>query len=780
MFPRYFVLNRLTVFFQVMMNQVFTANMLLTCRKSRGRICRETKRTQYLAQILFYAATLAFSLMTGKYSLAQVPQPAPAVTVLTVSPQIVTAPPASVLTIDKEILAARDAYDRRDSKTLDVIRQRIANSGHPLVPYVTYWWLSVNMWQSGASALTQAGEIAAFLDAQGTSPLTDGLRRDWLRLLGNADAWHLFGPAAAKFSGDDAEVTCHQWRYRLSRDDRDALSEIKAAFVSGKNTADSCYDAYESAQTLGAFSADDIWTRIRRTLENNQPADARKTAALLSTPSSRFESGLSTVAADPAKFLSSQKADLRAKSSVELFLFAVARLARNDAARAANLVEKYGARLAKDQLAYAWAQIGLYGGMQHDPIALTWFRKAGEIKLNDLQASWKARAALRARDWPAVREAIDAMSATEKRESSWRYWRARALAETGQADAARAILEALARELGFYPLLAAEEIGIATPPTWNGYKPNKLELEAALARPAVQRGLALYRIDLKTEGFREWQYAARGLNDQELLAAAEIARQSGIPDRAIGAAVRTIAVHDFSQRFPTPHRTDLQTSARSYGLDAAWVYGLIRQESRFMTDARSRAGAMGLMQLMPATAKWAAGRVGVKNLDVNRVVDVPLNLNLGSYYLRHVLDDLGHPVLATAAYNAGPGRAKRWRAEGPLEGAIYAESIPFSETRDYVKQVMTNAWYYGHQLGTSKVSLKEIMGKVPGRAGGGQSTAFGTLPGTASVDAASDIVTTPAATSSGDSVRAPESSAPTPETVTATPNPNANALSARR
>jgi soluble lytic murein transglycosylase len=144
---------------------------------------------------------------------------------------------------------------------------------------------------------------------------------------------------------------------------------------------------------------------------------------------------------------------------------------------------------------------------------------------------------------------------------------------------------------------------------------------------------------------------------------------------------------------------------------------------------------------MPATAKWAASRVGMKNLMMDRVTDVPINLSLGAYYLRHVLDDLGHPVLATAGYNAGPGRARRWRAETPLEGAIYAESIPFNETRDYVKKVMANAWFYARQMGPAKTSLKEMMGNVPGRGGigsapsavwGGAGGIVGSAAGTAS------------------------------------------------
>ena len=149
-----------------------------------------------------------------------------------------------------------------------------------------------------------------------------------------------------------------------------------------------------------------------------------------------------------------------------------------------------------------------------------------------------------------------------------------------------------------------------------------------------------------------------------------------------------------------------------------------------MADAKSRVGAAGLMQLMPATARWAAKRVGMSEFSPRNVADIPVNLALGSFYLKHVLDDLGHPVLATAAYNAGPGRARRWRADAALEGAIYAESIPVSETRAYVKKVMANAWFYAHQAGASNISLKRMVGTVPGRNDGqaGVSSLSGLTP----------------------------------------------------
>ena len=237
------------------------------------------------------------------------------------------------------------------------------------------------------------------------------------------------------------------------------------------------------------------------------------------------------------------------------------------------------------------------------------------------------------------------------------------------------------------------------------------------AIPGIARALALYRVGLDPEGLREWLWAMRSLGDRELLAAAEVARLAAIPDRAINTAGRTIAIHDLSQRYPTPHRDALTAAARQWNVDEALVYGIIRQESRFMPHARSRVGAMGLMQLMPATARWVARQIPVQPFNVAMLTQPELNVQMGSYYFHRVLNDLGHNILATAAYNAGPGRARRWRDERPLEGAIYAETIPFNETRDYVKQVVTNTWFYNHRLSGKVASVKQILGTVPGRAG---------------------------------------------------------------
>jgi len=227
---------------------------------------------------------------------------------------------------------------------------------------------------------------------------------------------------------------------------------------------------------------------------------------------------------------------------------------------------------------------------------------------------------------------------------------------------------------------------------------------------------------------REWNYSLRGMNDRQLLAAAQMACDRQVWDRCINTSDRTKVEIDLAQRFPMPFRDELVARAREIGLDPAYVYGLIRQESRFITDARSHAGASGLMQVMPATARWTARKIGLRYTP-SMISDPEVNLKLGTGYLKLVLERFeGSQPLATAAYNAGPGRSARWR-QGPwLEPAVWAENIPFNETRDYVKKVLWNASFYAALLGGEAPSLTPRLGSAIGPRTTAEPAGDGDLP----------------------------------------------------
>ena len=232
-------------------------------------------------------------------------------------------------------------------------------------------------------------------------------------------------------------------------------------------------------------------------------------------------------------------------------------------------------------------------------------------------------------------------------------------------------------------------------------------------------------LGLRSEGIREWNYSTNlhmpgGMNDRELLAAADLACQHAVWDRCINTSERTRSFIDMTQRFPMPYRQTVVARSQEIGLDPAYVYGLIRQESRFVTDARSGVGASGLMQLMPATARWTAKKIGLTSFKAHQLSEQDTNITLGTGYLKLVLDNFaGSMPMAAAAYNAGPGRPRSWRGSAgspALEAAIWAENIPFNETRDYVKKVLANTTLYAAMITGQTQSLKARLGQIGPRA----------------------------------------------------------------
>lgn len=296
------------------------------------------------------------------------------------------------------------------------------------------------------------------------------------------------------------------------------------------------------------------------------------------------------------------------------------------------------------------------------------------------------------------------MTPPQQMDPAWRYWKARALAVRGQGAEARALLEVLAHNVSFYGLLAAEESGIVADFQSEPVLPTPSELTDLDGLPSVQRMLKFYDLELRSEALREWIWTIRNFDDRQRLIAAQYALSKGLFDRAINTADTTVARHDFALRIMAPYRTTLSEAAQQTGLDEALVFGLVRQESRFRADAVSSAGAVGLMQLMPPTAKWVAKQIfGKADYRPSQISDVATNAMFGSYYFKYWLDRFENlSLLAIAGYNAGPGRAQAWRSARQIEGAIYAETIPFNETRDYVKKVLANAVLYARQFGTGR------------------------------------------------------------------------------
>lgn len=619
---------------------------------------------------------------------------------------------------DDDFLAAREAYRVGDSKKLAHYAKRL--DGHVLEPYVIYWRLRQKLEDASPE------EMRGFFAANKDTPLSERLRGDWLKQLGKKQQWELFDAELPALVSQDIEITCYSLQSRVRLDPL-ALREARPLWFVARDLPDSCNPLFNALVAGQKLSTEDLWTRIRLALEAGQVGLARHVAGFLpaaQAPNSRL---LTSISSNPAGYLDKQNFELKTRAGRETAMFAVYRLARTSPPQAAEHWGKLESRFDEDERAYVWGLIAYFGAIRHSAEALSWFSKAGN-NLSDLQLAWRARAALRAGSWPDVLAAIDAMTSKESADASWRYWKARALKAAGRDDEASALLKPLAGEYHFYGQLAVEELGGTVTSPAAAFKPSAEEVRAMGQLLGIRRALALYHLDLRLDAVREWIWAIRNFDDKQLLAAAEFAHRNNIYDRVINTADKTVELHDFNLRYLAPYRDVLKVRSEQMGLDEAWVYGLIRQESRFIADIKSRVGASGLMQLMPATAKWVASKLGLKDWRWSQVTDVDTNVNLGTYYLRHVYDTLdSQPVLASAAYNAGPGRARVWRPDTAIEGAAYAETIPFNETRDYVKRVMSNSTYYAHVFGQQVYSLKQRLGTIGPRSRS-QETALGDTP----------------------------------------------------
>ncbi|HYC45888.1 MAG TPA: transglycosylase SLT domain-containing protein [Burkholderiales bacterium] len=617
---------------------------------------------------------------------------------------VLIAPNAASAGAEDDFISAREAFRAGDARKLDLYARRLNN--YILEPYVAYYQLRLRLEEASPA------EVRRFISAYADTPLAARLLADWLRLLGRTGQWELFDAEYPRYTGEDLDITCYGLQSRIRAGQSEALTEARPLWFVSRELPESCTALMNVLAQEQKLTVDDVWLRVRVALEAGQVAMANRAAQYLGAGQGPDYRALTLITSNPGGYLDKQQFDLRTRAGRETAMYAVYRLARSAPQQAAAHWARLEPRFSAEERAYVWGQIAYWGAWRHDSEALTWFGKARD--LSDTQLAWKARAALRARDWREVLAAIDAMTEKEREQSAWRYWKARALTATGRSDEALALLKPLAREYNFYGQLALEDLGerIATPPV--AFKPGPGDLRAMGENPSIRRAFELYRLNLRVEGVREWIFAIRKFDDRQLLTASELARRNELYDRAINTADKTESLHDFSLRYMAPFRDVLKVRAAQMNLDEAWVYGLIRQESRFIVDARSRAGASGLMQLMPATAKWVAKKMGWRN--IADVTEIDTNVSLGTYYLKHVLDTLdGHPVLASAAYNAGPGRARAWRPDSPMEGAIYAETIPFNETRDYVKKVMSNASYYAHAFSQQLQSLKHRLGVVAPR-----------------------------------------------------------------
>lgn len=579
---------------------------------------------------------------------------------------------------------------------------------YPLHSYLLFLELDSRIFRAGPR------EVRRFLEAHGDTPHGERLRHAWLTRLARERRWadlvRDFDPGSAT----TVTLTC-QHRHALLRLGRtaEALKGVERIWLHGQSRPEACDPVLDAWREAGRLTPELAWGRIRLALDAGQPGLAKYVARYLPTAEQAWAErwlALYQRPGDVARVDWNARAHERAPQMLEQALL---RMARNDPERALETWTRHRGRLKLpgEQALNVDRAIALRLVLRLGGDSLAHLASLPDETFDAQLREWHVRAALAAGDWQQVMTAVDAMAAEQRQDHPWRYWRARALAEAGRTDEARTLFTELSEERNFYGFLAADRVGR---PYRIGHRPMHVPVERIRAleeQPAIQRAREWFALGRGIEARREWARAIAPLDAEGLKAASLLAHGWGWHDRAIFAAASAGEFDDVELRFPLAHTRLMLDHAARQGINPAWALAVARQESAFMDDARSHAGALGLMQVMPATGRNMAPHAKVSLSQASDLLQPEINVPIGTYYLRRNLDRFGgHPILSTAAYNAGAHRVDSWLPDnGTMDADVWAELIPFSETRAYVRRVLAYQVIYEMRLGLNPTTLSSLL-----------------------------------------------------------------------
>lgn len=597
---------------------------------------------------------------------------------------------------------------------------RSAMQNDALGYYPEYWILNNNL------GFQPASNIVSFAQRYPQSAMAEKLAADYVEEKVKQADFTMAQPVLQYVTNADQAESCAVAQVRAKTGDVLVFAEYKDVWLKTDAQPDACNGLGRMMLSSPLLTSTDRQQRVYAQLRASQSGQAIATAQTIGLNLSLAQ--LNQIQANPLNYLwSAPKSNA---TEYAYLIFALGRAADTDYSSASQLLPKLTEGVPSDVAKYLHRTVAYIGGTtvmknNFNREVLNSFDASYGVPFTPEESEIYARQAIRFGSWESVLRAVDSMSVTQKQEDRWQYWLARASenrADSSSKKYAKTIYQRLAAAGDeYHHLLAKDHLGIRYNEAKDTAEPSNNDMQRLNQDIHFRRAFALKNINASDSYTnREWNWAVRQAylkkDDGLLLAAAKRATDLGWYDRAIYAAERTTNRHNYNYRYPTPHRNLVVSHSNNVAIDPSWAYGLMRQESRFVTAARSHVGAGGLMQIMPATAKEVAKKMG-ETYNPAALNDPNTNVRYGTYYLSMIQGQLSsNPVLATAGYNAGPSRARRWQPEfQSIASDQYTESIPLNETRDYVKKVMTNAAHYGVLLGQGPQAIESRMPTIPTR-----------------------------------------------------------------
>lgn len=563
---------------------------------------------------------------------------------------------------------------------------------------------------------TSSQTLLRFLQRYGDSAEGEKLRRKWLYVLAKEKSWALY--LRAYQPQKSIVLQCHYATARLTTGQarQAALHDVKKIWLTGDSRPTACDPAFNYLYNSTVMTNKLLLERIRLAMRKNHLGVAQAVAKHLPPQYQAWADHWFTMHKSPLTSLTSFSLK-DTHTAREILLHGIRRLAKTDFDTAVQQWQYYQQRFNFD--AKQWQDLYLHLALQsvkarrHDSMRWLLAVPAYELDHTKLHRT-RFKEALKQQNWRALKAFYADLPQKDKDSYRWKYWYARALEQLGEAGKAQVIFTELAALRDYYGYLAADRVSLPYQLQNNPIQYTRAEGQAVRTHHYIERAYEFFRLDRLIDARRAWGYAMNRFSKSQQAIAASLARQWGWYDRGIFTAARAGAYDDVDVRFPLAYRQAITRGAQHQKIDLAWTYAIVRQESAFMEKVRSHAGALGLMQLMPATARLVARKQGFSLANNKAILDVETNIRLGTGYLKQMLALFdGSYMLATAAYNAGPGRAKRWAKNYPcLPTDIWVEMIPFKETQGYVKNVMFYTSLFEKRLGLNVQPLRISLDKT--------------------------------------------------------------------
>ncbi len=582
-----------------------------------------------------------------------------------------------------------------DDPAYEQLRQQLG--GYPLLPYLDFQLALKTLKQQTPAQFRQN------LESLSDTPLRSHLLNRWLALLADEGLWYSY----LNFSqpGGSTSRQCDRLHALIATGKSDqAFPHVPELWLSGSSQPDACDPVFEAWIDAGLLSENLVWQRVELAMNKGRTRLASYLKRFLSQGEADWVDSWISLYQQPSS-VSQISLGKTHPMFDDMLTQAVRRLAWRDADAAYEAWNRVNRKLMFSDWQHLQVARSLMGQLSRqdsrlDSQQVTALLPKKYLQLDATLAEKQLQYALQNADWPLVLLTLKGLPKKEQAEQRWRYWQARALLSLGQQDEGNAILKDLAGDRSYYGFLAAQRLGGQPSLLHEKLDADPALIEQLKQHPALQRAYELHRLGRSLQARREWNLAMRQRNGEELRAAARLAEQWNWPSQAITTLTNLRQWNDLELRFPLTHRREITSLARTAGLDKAWVYAILRQESAFMEDAKSRVGARGLMQLMPKTAESVAKELQLPKYDPDDLFQPELNIRLGTGYLNKVFQRLNqNPVLATAAYNAGPHRVESWLPKQSQAADIWIETVPFRETREYLKRVMAYTIIYNYRLG---------------------------------------------------------------------------------